>query len=106
MVAVLVLRLGPGAGSPAQPIADTREPQPVILASPARGASRAAVYPQGSGEPESYVTPSVRPRLGVIPEGTLANYVVAHSQLSAPLAGRSVLIHLVADETRGGAPAP
>jgi hypothetical protein len=42
----------------------------------------------------------------VIPEATLANYVVAHSQVSAPLAGRSVLIHLVADESRGNAPAP
>jgi hypothetical protein len=41
----------------------------------------------------------------VIPEATLAGYVVAHSTVSAPLAGRSVLIHLVADETRGDVPA-
>ena len=63
-------------------------------------------YPQPvSGEPASYVTPAVRPAIGVIPSGTLANYVVAHSQFSAPLAGRSVLIHLVADESRDEAPA-
>lgn len=105
VVAVLVLRLSPGAGSP-QPLADTSPAQPASVA-PAGHSSRSVPrYPQGTGEPESYVTPSVRPRLGVIPEGTLANYVVAHSQVSAPLAGRSVLIHLVADESRGGAPAP
>jgi hypothetical protein len=42
----------------------------------------------------------------VIPAAALDNYVVAHSEASAPLGGRSVLIHLVADESRGDGPAP
>ena len=105
VVAVLVLRGSPdlGAAAPATVAAVTPAPVPAPAERVARVSPR---YGQGSGEPESYVTPGVRPRLGVIPEGTLANYVVAHSQVSAPLAGRSVLIHLVADESRGGAPAP
>lgn len=102
VVAVLVLRQSPGVDA-SQPLAATALPS--AAAPVARVARGAAAYPQGSGEPESYVTPSARPRLGTIPEGTLANYVVAHSQVSAPLAGRSVLIHLVADESRGDAPA-
>ncbi len=72
----------------------------------ARVARPAPSYAPGSGEPESYVTPAARPRLGVISEGALANYVVAHSQASTPLASRSVLIHLVADESRGATQVP
>jgi negative regulator of sigma E activity len=103
LVAVLVLRQGPGVDTTPRLAATTMPP---VAAPVAREARNAPDYGQGSGEPESYVTPSVRPRLGLIPHGTLANYVVAHSQASAPLAGRSVLIHLVADESRGDAPAP
>jgi negative regulator of sigma E activity len=103
VVAVLVLRQSPVVG-PSQPVvAASVQPAPLPVARVARSAPD---YGQGSGEPVSYVTPSARPRLGTIPEGTLANYVVAHSQFGAPLAGRSVLIHLVADDSRGGAPAP
>jgi negative regulator of sigma E activity len=107
VVAVLVLRLGaPDGGVPqAANVAGPAALVPVpAAATPAAHHSRTLA--QGTGEPESYVTPSARPRLGTIPQGTLANYVVAHSQVSAPLAGRSVLIHLVADESRGDAPAP
>jgi sigma-E factor negative regulatory protein RseA len=105
VVAVLWLRQSPRL-DPAQPLAATVvAPAAVPVARVARVVHGAAAFGQGSGEPESYVTPIARPRLGTIPEGTLANYVVAHSQFSAPLAGRSVLIHLVADESRGDAPA-
>ncbi|HUO94841.1 MAG TPA: sigma-E factor negative regulatory protein [Steroidobacteraceae bacterium] len=98
-VAVLVLRQGPVATSvPAQVAAiRTAAPAPVARVLPS--------YPQDSSEPPIYVTPAAtRAPLGTIPEAMLANYVVAHSQASAPFAGQSVLIHLVADGT--GAPAP
>ncbi len=102
VVAVLVLQASPGPGRP-EPLAALVPAAPAPVAQLATRATPA--YSQGSGEPLSYVTPAVRPRLGVIPEATLASYVVAHSTVSAPLAGRSVLIHLVADETRGDVPA-
>ena len=103
LVALLAVQRGPSASGPPEVAA-----APVVTpaASAARAARAAPAYAEGSGEPESYVTPAARPRLGVIPEAALANYVVAHSQVSAPLAGRSVLIHLVADESRVGAPTP
>jgi len=99
-VAVLVLRQGPVATSvPAQVAAiRTAAPAPVARVLP-------APYAQDSSEPPIYVTPAAtRAPLGTIPEAMLANNGVAHSQASAPFAGQSVLIHLVADET--GAPAP
>jgi len=102
VAAVLVLRQGPALEAPQPLAAATVVPAAAPLAPVLRSA---ADYGRGSGEPESYVTPKAKPRLGTIPEGALANYVVAHSQVSAPLAGRSVLIHLVADESRGDAPA-
>jgi hypothetical protein len=50
----------------------------------------------GSGEPESYVVPLPTERRGVAPPAQLANYVVAHSEYSAPLSRRSLLSALVA----------
>jgi negative regulator of sigma E activity len=50
----------------------------------------------GSGEPESYVVPIPAERRGVAPPAQLANYVVAHSEYSAPLSRRSLLSALVA----------
>ena len=57
----------------------------------------------GSGEPESYVVPMPAGRAGGGPPAQLANYVVAHSEFSAPLSRRSLLSALVASEA---APAP
>jgi sigma-E factor negative regulatory protein RseA len=107
VVAVLVLQTspGPGRGVPLAALAPQPASAPLALAQTIAARGTTAAYGRGSGEPVSYVTPTVRPRLGVIPEATLASYVVAHSTVSAPLAGRSVLIHLVADETRGDVPA-
>ncbi len=108
VVAVLVLRLGAPDGAALQ-AANTAG----IAAAPTAarlpdvpGVRASRTLARGTGEPESYVTPSARPRLGTIPQGALANYVVAHSQVSAPLAGRSVLIHLVADEAGGDVRVP
>jgi negative regulator of sigma E activity len=60
---------------------------------------------EGSGKPDSYVVPTnVEPR-SVVPMAELANYVVAHSEFSAPLTRRNLLSALVASEsgTQGGA---
>lgn len=64
---------------------------------PASGA-RAA----GSGEPESYVVPLPSESRGVAPPAQLANYVVAHSEYSAPLSRRSLLSALVASDAPAG----
>jgi negative regulator of sigma E activity len=105
VVAVLVLQQNQAARPvPAATVASVAPPSATGAVAAARAARSAPAYAQGSDEPVSYVTPAVRPRLGVIPETTLANYVVAH-EVSTPLAGRHVLIHLIADESRGDAPA-
>ncbi len=59
----------------------------------------------GSGEPESYVVPMPAARNGAGPPAQLANYVVAHSEFSAPLSRRSLLSALVASEAAALPPA-
>jgi negative regulator of sigma E activity len=80
---------------PAAPLAVRRTPEPAAFAALTAGA-----------EPDSYVTPAARQNLGMIPRAELANYVVAHSEVSAPLGLRSVLTNLVADEPIPGAAPP
>jgi negative regulator of sigma E activity len=92
-----------------------------VIAPPAatRGADAEVVvagngYPAargpGSGEPESYVVPMPAGRPAGGPPAQLANYVVAHSEFSAPLSRRSLLSALVASEAAATpaeeAPAP
>jgi len=48
--------------------------------------------------PESYTTPAVN-RRNSVPVAELANYVVAHSEFSAPLSRRNLLSALVASES-------
>jgi sigma-E factor negative regulatory protein RseA len=111
MVAVLVLqRAVPGTLGPAATVADAgpavaadpvvapvaTAPMPVVESLPAL----ATVSP--GSEPPSYVTPAAKPGLQEIRGATLANYVVAHSGVSGPLGGRSVLIHLLADPPADG----
>jgi sigma-E factor negative regulatory protein RseA len=50
-----------------------------------------------SVSPQTYTTPAVNPRNSV-PVAELANYVVAHSEFSAPLSRRNLLSALVASE--------
>jgi hypothetical protein len=57
----------------------------------------------GSGEPESYVVPMPAGRAAGGPPAQLANYVVAHSEFSAPLSRRSLLSALVASEAAADA---
>lgn len=68
---------------------------------------------KGSREPESYTVPATRSGGIGIASAQLANYVVAHSEYSGPLARRNLLAALVASEslpapdaalTAGGAP--
>jgi sigma-E factor negative regulatory protein RseA len=51
--------------------------------------------------PQSYTTPAVNPR-NAVPVAELANYVVAHSEFSAPLSRRNLLSSLVASEGTAG----
>jgi sigma-E factor negative regulatory protein RseA len=54
-----------------------------------------------SVSPEAYTTPVVNPR-NTVPVAELANYVVAHSEFSAPLSRRNLLSALVASESGTG----
>ncbi|MEJ0040608.1 MAG: sigma-E factor negative regulatory protein [Gammaproteobacteria bacterium] len=48
--------------------------------------------------PESYVVPATVERTPMVPSAELANYVVAHSEFSAPVNRRNMLSALVASE--------
>ena len=79
------------------------------LASPA--ASSAAVMPASAsgsvGRAESYVvppSPALRP--AVVPSTELANYVVAHSMYSSPVARRNLLSAFMTSEPTAGAEEP
>jgi hypothetical protein len=71
----------------------------------AGGAPSLAGLPSGtvvvrrSTEPESYTVPTARPFAVSVASAQLANYVVAHSEFSGPLARRNVLAALVASES-------
>ncbi len=64
----------------------------------ANSVAPAAARGAGSGEPESYVVPMPAGRTFSGVPAQLANYVVAHSEFSAPLSRRSLLSALVASE--------
>lgn len=51
--------------------------------------------------PESYVVPAAVERTPMVPSAELANYVVAHSEFSAPVNRRNMLSALVASEPVG-----
>ncbi len=96
MIAVLVLqRAVPSALPTAGQVAQVRALE--VAPAPMQLATTLPQVPAGV-EPRSYVTPPGRAGLQEIQGATLANYVVAHSSVSGPLAGRSVLIHLLADQ--------
>ena len=100
-VAVLVLRQSPVLSPPAQPMATVAIGQaPVAPASLGAVSTLSPAATQAlasrATEPVTYVTPPVRSGLGEIPPASLAHYVVAHSEVSSPLARSSVLTSLVA----------
>jgi hypothetical protein len=48
--------------------------------------------------PGSYVVPAAVERTPIMPSAELANYVIAHSEFSAPVSRRNMLSALVASE--------
>jgi hypothetical protein len=59
-----------------------------------------AQAPVNSGEPDSYVVPKTPNRHQlVVPSTELANYVVAHSEFSSPVARRNLLSSFMASES-------
>ncbi|MCW5570827.1 MAG: hypothetical protein KIT78_07005, partial [Steroidobacteraceae bacterium] len=60
--------------------------------------------PSATTEPESYVVPVASEPVNFVPPAQLANYVVAHSEVSMPLSRRNLLSALVATEQDDGAP--
>jgi len=68
----------------AQVPGETPELAQVIPAAPAAAIAT-------STEPDSYVVPRPSPRPSLVPATQLANYVVAHSEFSSPVARRNLL---------------
>jgi negative regulator of sigma E activity len=95
-VAVVGLRGRDAQFSPAPGAVVASAPAPattVVLGSPS------------SSEPESYVVPVASESVNFVPPARLANYVVAHSEVSMPLTRRNLLSGLIANEQDDGAPA-
>jgi sigma-E factor negative regulatory protein RseA len=55
--------------------------------------------------PESYVVPATVERKSIVPSAELANFVLAHSEFSAPVNRRNMLSALVASEASDDEPA-
>jgi len=91
-IAVVGLRgRDPGLSAPVPVVAATAPQTTVVLG------------PGASAEPESYVVPVTREAVNFVPPAQLANYVVAHSEVSMPLSRRNLLSALVATEQESGA---
>jgi negative regulator of sigma E activity len=62
----------------------------------------------GSGQPESYVVPHTpaQARPALVPSTELANYVVAHSMFSTPVARRNLLSAFMTSEPAASGTAP
>jgi sigma-E factor negative regulatory protein RseA len=99
----------PASGPLAAGVAPARAPQvadgatgggEVVLAASDTASQR------NSREPESYVVPMPGQRTSLASSAQLANYVVAHSEYSAPLTRRSLLSALMATEVAEAGPAP
>src|SRR5262249_36700032 len=72
-------------------LADNAAAPTAIVADTIRGGS-------DDGASESYVVPAPAERTPIVPSAELANYVVAHSEFSAPVNRRNLLSALVAGE--------
>jgi sigma-E factor negative regulatory protein RseA len=76
-----------------------------LLAQNAARSGVAVVQPQvaqrvdDNSAPESYVVPASVDRTPIVPPAELANYVVAHSEFSAPITRRIPLSALIASES-------
>ncbi len=79
-------------------------PPAALVASAASPATTVVLGPSATTEPESYVVPVASEPVNFVPPAQLANYVVAHSEVSMPLSRRNLLSALVATEQDDGAP--
>lgn len=86
----------PVINSPQQPVVS---PAVVARNEESRSASAAG------GEPEGYSTPLPNNSNSLAPSASLANYVVAHSEVSGPISRRMALMGLLASEQQGAAAA-
>ena len=75
-------------------------PEPVVTV--AQTAVPADKHPTigGTGEPDRYSTPAPSSQTSFAPPARLANYVVAHSEYSGPLARRMALLGIVGNEVQ------
>ena len=118
--AILLLRhgidagpgFGPGAAEPMQASARQATGNPGTAAPSSFGDGTVAVLPslragrgtyssldmRTSNEPASYVVPPNAPANGLAVPVALADYVLAHSEVSSPLARRSLISALVASD--------
>jgi len=71
-------------------------PGPVLANQPASASS--AVVAQSDDEAASYIVPSNTTQSAFVPATRLTNYVVAHSEYSSPLARRSMLTGVLAED--------
>ncbi len=77
--------------------AATQIAMPVTLA-----ATQPEAATVSNGEPERiYSTPAPSSQTSIAPPARFANYVVAHSEYSGPLARRMALLGIVGTEARG-----
>lgn len=70
---------------------------PIVATVPVSGS--ATMARTNSDEPDSYVVPKTPARRLVVPSTELANYVVAHSEFSSPVARRNLLSAFMASES-------
>jgi hypothetical protein len=71
-----------------------------LLAQNSSAGGAAVIQAQAdTSPPESYVVPASVERTPMVPTAELANYVVAHSEFSAPMSRRNLLSALVASES-------
>ena len=75
-------------------------PMTTLAATPVSAVAGMAQAQVNTGEPDSYVVPKTPNRHQlVVPSTELANYVVAHSEFSSPVARRNLLSSFMASES-------
>ena len=95
--------------TPVDLVADNAVPATIVL-TPEPADTRVALNPPpvapaetvaSNGEPERYTTPAPSSQPSLSPPARFANYVVAHSEYSGPLARRMALLGIVSPDTPG-----
>ena len=71
---------------------------PAVLTASAQPQAEGQSRPVSNGEPERYSTPAPTTQTSIAPPARFANYVVAHSEVSGPLARRLALLGIVGTE--------